>query len=66
MMKPGPKIRMFGHDIVVIGASAGGVDALTKLIGSLPANQPDSVFIVLRIAAHGPDRLREIIRRGLP
>jgi hypothetical protein len=28
---------MFGHDIIVIGASVGGVDALPRLIGSLPA-----------------------------
>ncbi len=54
---------MFGNDIIVIGASAGGVDALPKLIGSLPADLPASVFIVLHIAAQGRDLLPQIIRR---
>jgi two-component system chemotaxis response regulator CheB len=54
---------MFGHDIIVIGASAGGVAALPKLIGSLPKDLPASVFIVLHISAQGPDFLPEIISR---
>ena len=54
---------MFGHDIIVIGASAGGVAALPKLIGSLPKDLPASVFIVLHISAQGPDLLPEIISR---
>jgi two-component system chemotaxis response regulator CheB len=54
---------MFGHDIVVIGASAGGVDALPRLIGSLPANLPASVFVVLHIPPQGRDLMPEIIRR---
>ncbi len=55
---------MFGHDIIVIGASAGGVDALSRLIRSLPADLPAAVFIVLHIPAQGPSLLPEIIRRG--
>ena len=54
---------MFGHDIIVIGASAGGVDALPRLIASLPVNLPASVFVVLHIPAQGPDLLPKIIRR---
>ena len=54
---------MFGHDIIVIGASAGGTDALPRLIGSLPANLPASVFIVQHIPAQGSGFLPEIIRR---
>lgn len=38
--------------IVVIGASAGGVDALLKLVTALPADLPASVFIVLHVGAH--------------
>lgn len=37
--------------IVVIGASAGGLAALTKLIGSLPAGFPAAVFVVKHMAA---------------
>jgi len=54
---------MFGHDIIVIGVSAGGVDALPRLIGSLPADLPASVFVVLHIPPQGRDRMPEIIRR---
>lgn len=40
------------RDIVVIGASAGGVSALRALVGSLPADFPAAVFVVLHIGAH--------------
>jgi two-component system chemotaxis response regulator CheB len=55
--------NMFGHDIIVIGASVGGMDALPRLIGSLPADLPASVFVVLHTAPEGPDLLPEIIRK---
>jgi two-component system chemotaxis response regulator CheB len=54
---------MFGHDIIVIGASVGGVDALPRLIGSLPAGLSASVFVVLHSAPDGPGLLPEIIRK---
>jgi chemotaxis response regulator CheB len=41
-----------GHrDIIVIGASAGGLQALQHLIKDLPADLPAAVFIVLHIGA---------------
>lgn len=54
---------MFGHEIIVVGASAGGVDALPRLIASLPADLPASVFVVLHIPVVGPNLLAEIIGR---
>ena len=54
---------IFGHDIIVVGASVGGVDALPRLIGSLPATLPASLFVVLHTAPQGPGLLPEIIRR---
>ena len=38
--------------IIVIGASAGGVDALAGLAAELPADLPAAIFIVLHIGAH--------------
>ena len=55
---------MFGHDIIVIGASAGGLDALPRLIGSLPADLPASVFVVLHISPQGPSQVPDIIGRA--
>jgi two-component system chemotaxis response regulator CheB len=39
-----------GHDIIVIGAAAGGLEALDALIGRLPANLGASIFIVQHTA----------------
>ena len=38
--------------IIVIGASAGGVEALAGIAGELPAGFPAALFIVLHIGAH--------------
>lgn len=38
------------RDIVVIGASAGGIEALRTLVGGLPEDFPASVFIVVHIS----------------
>jgi two-component system chemotaxis response regulator CheB len=39
-----------GHNIVVIGTSAGGLEALDKLIGQLPTDLPAALFIVQHMA----------------
>lgn len=36
--------------IVVIGASAGGFNTITKLLGALPANMPAAIFIVMHLS----------------
>ena len=54
---------MFGHDIIVIGASVGGIEAVPRLIASLPADLPASVFVVQHTTPQGPDMLPNIIRR---
>lgn len=57
---------MPGHDIIVIGASAGGVQALKTLVGSLPRKLPASIFVVLHIPAESPSLLPEILSRAGP
>jgi len=52
------------HDIIVIGASAGGVEALKALIAGLPANLPAALFVVLHIPAQSPSLLPEILSRA--
>lgn len=54
---------MPGHDIIVVGASAGGVEALRQLVGSLPPDLPGAIFIVLHIAPNGSSVLPSILNR---
>ncbi|HEX8188433.1 MAG TPA: chemotaxis protein CheB, partial [Pyrinomonadaceae bacterium] len=55
---------MPGRDIVVVGTSAGGVEALRVLVGGLPADFPGSVFIVMHTAADSPGVLAQILDRA--
>ncbi|HMF55355.1 MAG TPA: chemotaxis protein CheB [Pyrinomonadaceae bacterium] len=57
---------MSGHDIIVIGASAGGVEALSNLARNLPVDLPASVFIVLHVPAQTPSILPQILSRAGP
>lgn len=54
---------MHGHDIIVLGSSSGGVQALPKLISGLPVDLQAAVFIVLHTRPDGPGFLPEIIRK---
>lgn len=49
--------------IVVIGASAGGVEALIRLVQDLPADFPAPIAVVLHIPSDSPSMLAEILRR---
>ncbi|MEP0747337.1 MULTISPECIES: chemotaxis protein CheB [unclassified Coleofasciculus] len=54
---------MIKPEIVVIGASAGGMEALKKLLAQLPSNFPGAIFIVWHIAPAYPSVLPQILDR---
>lgn len=54
---------MGGQDIIVVGASAGGVEALSTLVAALPDDLPAAVFIVLHMAPHSSTALPRILAR---
>jgi two-component system chemotaxis response regulator CheB len=53
-------------DIVVVGASAGGMEALQKLVGGLPADFPGSIFIVWHLSPGIRSMLPEVLTRSGP
>jgi two-component system chemotaxis response regulator CheB len=56
------------HDIVVIGASAGGVDAIRRLLGGLPRDLAAALFVVIHMDPSHESHLGELFSRpgGLP
>ena len=51
------------RDIVVIGASAGGLQALKDLIGGLPADVPAALFVVVHTSRTNSNVLARILER---
>jgi two-component system chemotaxis response regulator CheB len=57
---------MARRDIIVIGTSAGGVEALSQMARRLPAGLPASLFVVCHFPAGSRSRLPEILSRAGP
>ncbi|HVF43983.1 MAG TPA: chemotaxis protein CheB [Pyrinomonadaceae bacterium] len=54
------------RDIIVIGTSSGGIDALKKLVAHLPRDLNAAVFVVLHVAPYSLGILPEILERAGP
>lgn len=54
------------RDILVIGASAGGVSALSRLVSYFPSDLPAAVFIVIHVSPHGTSAMPAILSRSGP
>ena len=58
--------RTGGRRIVVVGASAGGVEALTRLVAALPPDLSVPVLVALHMAPSSPSVLGDILDRAGP
>lgn len=56
---------MPGRDIIVIGASAGGVEALSQLVSLLPTDIPAAIFVVLHVPSDSQSVLPKILNRAI-
>lgn len=56
--------RPFGRDIIVIGASAGGIQSLIELVRLLPRDLPAAVFVVIHMSRDNPGILPDILNRA--
>ncbi len=57
---------IMARDLVVIGASAGGVQALESVAAALPADFPAAVMVVIHVPAEPPSVMPAIIARAGP
>lgn len=53
-------------NVVAVGASAGGVEALTRFVASLPPGLPYAVLIALHLPTRAPSVLARILDRSGP
>jgi len=54
------------RDIIVIGASSGGLEALSSIVAALPRDMPVSLFGVFHVFFHSKSFLPEILTRAGP
>jgi two-component system chemotaxis response regulator CheB len=54
------------RDIVVVGASSGGVEALIELVSGLPEELPAALFVLVHLSPESPSVLPKILDRSGP
>jgi two-component system, chemotaxis family, protein-glutamate methylesterase/glutaminase len=54
---------MAKRDIIVVGASAGGVEGLRQFVQSIPERIPASIFVTVHFPSHGTSMLPRILSR---
>jgi two-component system chemotaxis response regulator CheB len=52
---------MPGRDVIVMGASAGGVEALTRLVATLPSDLPAAIALTLHLSRGSSSNLPSIL-----
>src|SRR5437660_7226310 len=57
---------MPNHDIIVVGASAGGVEALRALVAKLPKDLPAAILVVLHVAPDHKSMLPRLLTGAGP
>ncbi len=55
---------MPNKDIIVIGASSGGIEALQALVSALPANFDGAIFVVIHIGPYGLNTLSRMLEKA--
>lgn len=54
---------MLNHNIIAVGASAGGMEVLKSILAQLPCDFPGTVFIVWHVSPTYPSVLPQILQR---
>jgi two-component system chemotaxis response regulator CheB len=57
---------MPGHDLIVIGGSAGATQALQEIVANLPKDLPAAILVVVHTAPTGPGFLANMLDRSGP
>jgi two-component system chemotaxis response regulator CheB len=55
-----------GYELVVLAASAGGIEALGRLLGALPPTFPVPIALVQHRSPHSPNLLDKVLQRRTP
>ena len=55
---------MSTHDIIVMGASSGGIETFMEIVSELPRDLPAAIFAVLHVSPRGTTKFPEILTRA--